>query len=84
MKSIQRARRISLLLSMGIVYPFVLLADALGWPAAVELALGALTLVTLVGTLLLLTDWKAWRADRAKLRDERAARKAVSKAHRDA
>lgn len=83
MKSIQRARRISLVLSMGVVYPFVVLADALGWPPVVELALGVLTLVTLVGTVLLLTDWKAWRADRTRLRDERAARKAVSKARRD-
>jgi hypothetical protein len=53
----------------------MLLAGALGWPATVQFALGLLALVTLVGTVLLLTDWNEWLADRANLRRERAARK---------
>jgi hypothetical protein len=75
MKSAQRARRISMLLTMGVVYPFIVLADVLGWPAAVEFALGVLGLFTLVGTVLVMTDWSEWRADRARLRRERAIRK---------
>lgn len=75
MKSAQRARKISLVLTMGVVYPFMLLADALDWSAGVQFALGSLALLTLFGTVLLLTDWKQWRADRAQLRRERAVRK---------
>jgi hypothetical protein len=75
MKSAQRARRISLLLTMGVVYPFILVADALGWPAAVEFTLGVIALATLIVPVLLLTDWREWRADRAQLRLEREARK---------
>lgn len=75
MNSAHRARKIALLLSMGGVYPFMLLAGVLGWPALVQFALGLLALVTLVGTVLLLTDWSEWRADRAALRRERMTRK---------
>jgi hypothetical protein len=57
------------------VYPFMLLADALAWPASVQMALGVLALVVLVGTTLLLTNWNEWRADRAELRRIRAERK---------
>lgn len=77
MKSIHRARKISLVLTMGIVYPLMLLADALDWPVGVQLALGVLALLTLVGTVLLLTDWSEWRADRAKLRRNRAEQKRI-------
>lgn len=60
---------------MGVVYPFVLLADALRWSPWVELALGGLALVTLVGTKVALTDWDEWRADRARMRRERTGRR---------
>lgn len=59
---------------MGVVYPFILLSDALDWPAWVQFSLGILALATLVGTKLVLTDWDEWRADRARLRRERAAK----------
>lgn len=75
MKSAHRATKISLALTMGVVYPFILLADALHWPSWVELALGAPALVTLVGTKVALTDWDEWRADRARMRRERARRR---------
>jgi hypothetical protein len=75
MRSAHRATKISIALTMGVVYPFILLADALAWSAWVELALGILALVTLVGTKLALTDWNEWRVDRVRLRQERAARK---------
>lgn len=75
MRSAHRATKISIALTMGIVYPFILLADALRWSAWVELALGALALTTLVGTKIALTDWDEWRADRARLRRERARRR---------
>lgn len=75
MNSAHRARKLSLLLSMGGVYPFMLLADALDWSASVQLALGLLALVVLAGTTLLLTDWSEWRADRAELGRTRAEQK---------
>lgn len=77
MRSAHRARTISLALSMGVVYPVMLLGDALDWPAGVQFALGALALVVLVGVAALLTDWREWRADRARLRRERAMRRQV-------
>lgn len=75
MRSAHRARKIALALSMGVIYPLMLLGDALGWPAGVQFALGVLALVVLVGVAALLTDWHEWRADRAQLRHERALRK---------
>jgi cytochrome c-type biogenesis protein CcmH/NrfG len=75
MRSAQRARKIALVLSMGVIYPLMLLADALEWPVGVQLALGVLALVVLIGSVVLLTDWTQWRADRAHLRRERAIRK---------
>jgi membrane protein DedA with SNARE-associated domain len=75
MRSAQRARKISLALSLGVIYPLMLLGDALDWPAGIQFALGVLALSVLVGVFLLLTDWQQWRTDRAKLRRERAARK---------
>lgn len=74
MSSARRARKISLILTMGVVYPFMVLADTLDWSAPVQFALGLLALVVLVGTTLLLTDWGQWRTDRAELRRVRAAR----------
>jgi hypothetical protein len=73
MKSSRRATKISLLLTLGLVYPLMVLADSLDWPAGVQLALAILALVVLVGTKVALTDWAAWRADRTRMRRERAA-----------
>ena len=75
MRSAHRARKISIALSMGVVYPLMLLGDALEWPVGVQFALGVLALVVLVGVAVLLTDWREWRADRARLSRERALRK---------
>jgi hypothetical protein len=72
MKSAHRATKISIALTMGVVYPFVILADTLGWPAPVELGLGVLALLTLVGTKIAFTDWDEWRSDRKRIRRERA------------
>ena len=72
MKSAHRATKIAIALTMGVVYPFILLADALAWSVWIQLVLGVLALVTLVGTKLVLTDWDEWRADRARLRHGRA------------
>jgi membrane protein YdbS with pleckstrin-like domain len=80
MRSAHRARKISLALSMGVVYPLMLLSNALEWPAGVQLALGALALVVLIGVTVLLTDWRQWRADHAQLRRERALRKRARRA----
>jgi hypothetical protein len=74
MKSAHRATKISIAVTMGIVYPFVVVGDVLNWPAPLELGLGALLLVTLVGTKVALTDWDEWRADRARMRRERTGR----------
>ncbi|HEV7773165.1 MAG TPA: hypothetical protein VGO48_07775 [Conexibacter sp.] len=81
MSSARRARKISLILTMGVVYPFMVLADTFDWSAPVQFALGLLALVVLVGTTLLLTDWGQWRADRAELRRVRAARKDSRRGH---
>lgn len=75
MRSAHRARKISLAISMGVIYPLMLLGDALEWPVGVQFALGVLALVVLVGVAVLLTDWHQWRADRAQLRRERAIRR---------
>ena len=75
MRSAYRATKAALLVTFGGVYPVLLLADALGWPAGVQLAIGILALVTLVGTRVVLTDWDEWRADRDRLRRERAAQR---------
>ena len=80
MRSLHRARMISLALSMGVIYPVMLLGDTLGWPAGVEFGLGVLVLVVLVGVVVLLTDWSQWRADRAQLRRDRAKGKRARRA----
>jgi hypothetical protein len=72
MKSAHRATKISIALTMGLVYPFIVIADALSWSAWIQLALGVLALATLVGSKLILTDWDEWRSDRARLRRRRA------------
>jgi uncharacterized protein with von Willebrand factor type A (vWA) domain len=75
MKSSYRATKIALLVTFGGVYPVMLLADALDWPVGVQLGLGVLALVALIGTRIALTDWDEWRADRRTLRQERAQRR---------
>jgi hypothetical protein len=76
MKSSHRANKIALFLTLVGVYQWIVLADLLDWPFGVKFGLGWLGLLTLIGTKVALTDWGEWRADRARLRQERSRRRA--------